>query len=310
MSGRISGNKRAKKIGFGLIGVILILVIGYFAMGYMKKSAEQEKIDKIIKKSAMFTGVTYESFSVDILTGYYTITNIDITPRIPGLNPVSIARITYKYEKDEHGGFNLFDIKIEGLKTRLSTLKMQPVVAKALRQLNMLNLDMNLAIDYRYKPDSKEMLLKFHQEFNGIGSLNFGIIMSNVVPGSRQTYQQKMDARLNHVRLQYVDQMFVKTLVNALAKKQGLSKVKMFAQMDQQLQHALAKQKMNSPMMLGYVKKIIQFLKDPQNITIDINPKPAMSGSEMEDLNPMIASPDKIAKRLNVKIYVNQKLGK
>ncbi|MCW5588823.1 MAG: hypothetical protein KIT27_04080 [Legionellales bacterium] len=303
MSKRIDFSSPLALLGIFILGLLLILGLGYGYLYYRLTSQARQDINNIIKQTRAGLQIDYGSLRGNVFTNDIILKNIEIKPLATTANPVSIQEIRYNLQKNEDDQLIGLTLHVKEMQTQLTEQSVNPLMKAMMQEMNVDKLKANINLLYRYLPIEKKILIKLSQEMTGIGTFNLGAILVRV-ENTKTNSKAILNSAVMHIRLQYIDHGFVKKLVDKLTAMSGGDRQAFFNKLDQTFQEKSIKERpLQAPIVQKTWQQILVFLKNPQKITFDLKPDEPVA---MFELFFISKAPQDILKRLNLQVIVNQ----
>lgn len=272
------------------LGVIGVVVAGFVTFKYVTAGMVEDKIGKAMIKAGIPTKAISYDASVDLL-GFSTHLN-DITIKFPGRDELEIDEITIKNFDADHDIPEFMNIEIEGLEVQkvlrnLPLAKMTKGIVK-----DMDDAKMNFTINYQFDTEKQLLDIKeISESIDELGKISFSTELHKVK--SLQMLIQSLMINPNAIligksEIEYKDDSLVERIMQINAAKEKISlkeyRNKILSVMNEELKKADKKE--NTELEKDLLSAMIDFIKNPDEFEISIDPKEPMSLREMTRGNP------------------------
>jgi len=274
-----------KKQIIGIISAVVLIAV-YAGIKIYASNTAKEKIDKTIVGVASYADIDYGDVSVDLLGLAVHVSDVVVSPT-DFKEKIYINEIVVHEVDGKSDIPTSLNVSLNGIKLNVGQLGDD---AKKIKDLGYDNdILLNLAIDYNYDREKKELnLKKLSVGADEVGDIEIGIQLGNIDLNPEKiiailfTYPT---ITLHKATISYSDDSLAERLFKLTAKENKISVEKVKSMAIENFEKNIAKEEDDfSKKTLG---EVISFIKDPEVFSISITPeKPFPLGRLTHITNP------------------------
>lgn len=285
---------QVKRLAF--IGIVILIIVGYMLI---TKAILHDKLNAVLAGTTPGM-ITYEDASLNPWTLSVDLQNVKI--HAPNGKNILIKEVEVNSLDTKHKIPRYMDIELEGITAHTANMR-NPIAAGVLQQLGYRSLTSNIKFNYVYHKQDEFLNIKnMSWNIEHAGKISYHLKLADVksLPSLMMQLQlAPQSVKITSLSIKYKDESLANRIFKILAQRSGLSVSSFKNHLIQRLQHNLQVAKQNNQ-KLGkqFNKKLISFIKDPDELKISMKSNKPISIFELQNSN----NPNKMLKQLHFQI--------
>ncbi len=285
---------QVKRLTF--IGIVILIIVGYMLI---TKAILHDKLNAVLAGTTPGM-ITYEDASLNPWTLSVDLQNVKIHAA-DGKN-ILIKEVEVNSLDTKHKIPRYMDIELEGITAHTANMR-NPIAAGILQQLGYKSLTSNIKLNYVYHKQDEFLNIKdMSWNIEHAGKISYRLKLADVksLPSLMMQLQlAPQSVKITSLSIKYKDESLANRIFKILAQHSGISVSNFKNHLIQRLQNNLLAAKQNNQ-ELGkqFNKKLISFIKDPDELKISMKSNKPISIFELQNSN----NPNKMLKQLHFHI--------
>lgn len=272
---------------------------GYLVADHQATKAAEAQLTKTLEDVKPFMDVNYDAVDVGLLSGKLTISDVTFASKLSGEN-ISVDEIVIHDVDQDHSIPRFMTVSINGITAEI------PKNGKVARDLKKLGYENQLVGDihlsYHYDFTEKELEIdELSTTIDDMGEVTIDLHLGNLPSTMASSFFGRSlmeQVVLHEANIKYEDDSLTERKLKIDAERMGVSTADLKKEITADIEKEIAKTQ--SKKAKSFLKEIIEFIDDPEELAISINPEEPTSMKTL--LRTQGRQTDDLVKLLNIDV--------